>query len=81
MATRTRASPPTGPTGGLQAPDQIGTQRQQAEDIVQDACLAVLEGQVELSPDPRAALLDVLKAVAGAAKEEVLRASHRRKRA
>jgi hypothetical protein len=54
--------------------------RQDAEDIVQDVCLAVLEGQVALSPDPRTALLDVLKAVAGAAKEEVTRASHRRKR-
>jgi DNA-directed RNA polymerase specialized sigma24 family protein len=63
------------------AAEHLGTQRQHAEDIVQDVCLAVLEGQVELSPDPRAALLDVLKAVAGAAREEVIRASRRRKRA
>jgi hypothetical protein len=37
---------------------------QDAEDIVQDACLAVLEGDVAISPDPVQALDDVHAAVA-----------------
>jgi DNA-directed RNA polymerase specialized sigma24 family protein len=37
---------------------------QDAEDIVQDACLAVLEGDVAISPDPVQAFDDLHTAVA-----------------
>jgi DNA-directed RNA polymerase specialized sigma24 family protein len=37
---------------------------QDAEDIVQDACLAVLEGDVAISPDPVQAFDDLHAAVA-----------------
>lgn len=49
------------------ARDHLGPRGQDAEDIVEDVCLAVLEGTVPLSPAPAVALLDLMTAVAHAA--------------
>jgi len=51
-----------------------------AEDVVQDVCLAVLEGAVPLSSDPKVALLDMLGAVAAMARHQASGAKRRRKR-
>ena len=62
------------------AREHLEGRRQNAEDLVQDVCLAVLEGTVVLSSDPRAALLDMLRAVAARASSRGSRATYRRKR-
>ncbi len=49
------------------ARDLLRSRRHRADDVVQDVCLAVLEGAIELSVDPRTALLDMLRAVAAEA--------------
>jgi DNA-directed RNA polymerase specialized sigma24 family protein len=46
----------------------VGRRRQDAEDVVQDVCLAVLEGEIVLSADVRVALLELLRAVAAEAR-------------
>jgi hypothetical protein len=46
----------------------VGRRRQDAEDVVQDVCLAVLEGEIVLSVDLKVALLELLRAVAAAAR-------------
>ncbi len=58
----------------------LGSRRALVEDVVQDACLAVLEGQVRLSSDPKTALLDLLRAVAALARQPACRARRPRKR-
>ena len=45
----------------------LGNQRQDAEDIVQDVCLDVLEGNLDIGEDPSQAFDDLRAAVAGRA--------------
>jgi hypothetical protein len=45
----------------------LGNQRRDADDVVQDVCLAAVEGELLLSSDPTEALDELLQAVISAA--------------